>query len=125
MNKPTKQDCQFAALAAGYEFQWVGPDDKGTAWINGDYMSIHSTRPWEPLIRDDHSFRLMVDMANEMDSEISREAKLRFNKHRVGCSAFSIEDYICSVIKYADNKDKHAATRQAIFDCAISIGKSK
>lgn len=54
-----KELLEYAAKAAGHDIEVI--DNK--IWINGDYLSPHDTRPWNPLDNDSEAFKLLNDLS--------------------------------------------------------------
>jgi hypothetical protein len=103
-------DLEDAARAAGYEIEFSSRD---VAWINGDYHATVTTFPWESRAKDAHAFRLMVD------------AQITIDMNDDGIEAsFEVESY-AGWAEWADhNDDRHAATKEAIFQAAVAKGRA-
>lgn len=101
---------EYAAKACGYDLSWP---------VHGiyerEYPSVNGSL-WNPTEVDAQAFRAMVDaevevcfLSDEIKAEKWDEAGQEV-RYYISCP----EDY----------PNKHSATRKAIFECLVAIGKS-
>jgi hypothetical protein len=108
----TREQVEYAAKAVGYELLWssvegIPPRLKPTF----DY--------WNPSGDDAHAFRL----ASDLDMKIEHVGRSGKPSTQVNCQPRGRGD-CASVLSYAENGGKLAATRKAIFDVAVQVGMS-
>ena len=103
---------EAAARAAGYDIDDFG-NDEYKIWDGRDVYG-----PWDPEHDDGDAFRLMVDadISIEFPSDGSIEAWSQFKG--TGFKQQVIQ------IKSIEYTDKAAATRKAIYSCAVQIGNT-
>jgi len=120
----SKDDYKAMAKAGGItlkeykQFEHSGFRDTGSYGLFLEGASpFGGDKPWNPTTNDADCFRLMVDAGMEVDTELKDEV-------RVFKNIMDIPELLEISAIYSDHPDKAAATRKAICDCAIEIGRA-
>lgn len=106
---------ELAAKAAGIELKWHHSDGDAYARRNGDYWAC-----WNPLTDDGDALRLAVHLRLAIHHGFSLGSQGAFGVVSVWGPYQAIDQG--TVIK--DQADRLAATRRAIVEAAVNMGRA-